>query len=46
MGPTQMSPNGYGTIQNNGGSYTDGLGNVVRGDSPAAHIQPNGEWPK
>lgn len=45
MGPTQMSPNGYGTVQNASGSYTDGAGSVVPSNSPAAHIQPTWSWP-
>lgn len=44
MGPTQMSPNGYGTVQNSGGSYTNGQGTVVPSNSPAAHIQPTKPW--
>jgi RHS repeat-associated protein len=46
MGPNQMSPKGYGKIQDSAGRYTDGAGNVVPSTSPAAHIQPNGEWPR
>ncbi|MNU04310.1 hypothetical protein D3C72_2486720 [compost metagenome] len=44
MEPNGKSPQGYATVQNNGGEYTNGVGKVVKSTSSEAHIQPNSPW--